>query len=78
MNRLNYRYWAMDRIMKKRGTDQRRYGAANRFPLRDFSGCIIPFNRSHRPDRRLQNYSVCIVGEEDPELNGTDIRYGSS
>ena len=51
--------------MRKRATDRRRYGAANRFPLRDHTGCIIPFNRSRRPDRRLQSYRLSVIDEEE-------------
>jgi hypothetical protein len=51
--------------MRKRATDRRRYGAANRFPLRDYAGCIIPFNRSRRPDRRLHSYRLSVIDDEE-------------
>ena len=62
--------------MRKRETDRRHYGAANRFPITDYSGCIIPFNRSRRPDRRLLNYSVCEINSEEYCLYDTDPFYG--
>ncbi|MGB5261704.1 MAG: hypothetical protein WBO34_14460 [Gammaproteobacteria bacterium] len=63
--------------MRKRQTDRRNYGAANRFPLRDYSGCIIPFNRSNRPDRRLRSYRLSIIETEELQPANTDPLYGS-
>jgi hypothetical protein len=63
--------------MRKRATDRRKFGAANRFPLRDHSGCIIPFDRSYRPDRRLRSYRVCVVDTEELQLYNIDPPYGS-
>jgi len=63
--------------MRERATDRRRYGAAKRFPLQDYAGCIIPFNRSRRPDRRLQSYRLSIIDDgelqrhEAAELSGS-------
>ena len=51
--------------MRKRETDRRRYGAANRFPLEDHAGCIIPFNRSSNPDRRLKSYHLREIDQEE-------------
>jgi hypothetical protein len=56
------------RVMRKRPTDRRNYGAANRFPLKDYSDCIIPFNRSNRPDRRLRSYRLSIIETEELQL----------
>ena len=63
--------------MRKRATDRRKFGAANRFPLRDHSGAIIPFNRSYRPDRRLHSYRVYAVDAEELQLYNLDPLYGS-
>ncbi len=63
--------------MRRRATDRRKFGAANRFPLRDYSGCIIPFNRSHRPDRRLRSYRVSIIETEELQPSGIDPLYGA-
>lgn len=44
--------------MRIRESDRRQYGMANRFPLEDNAGCIIPFNRSNKPDRRLRSLAL--------------------
>ena len=51
--------------MRKRVTDRRRLGPARSFPLTDQSGCVIPFNRSYTPDRRLQSYQVSEIDTEE-------------
>jgi hypothetical protein len=43
--------------MEKRNAKERRQlGKPVRFPLTDSSGCIVLFNRSRQPERRMNNY----------------------
>jgi len=45
--------------MQEKRTGQRRNYAVNRgFPLTDDRGCIVPFDRSRIPDRRLNNLKL--------------------
>jgi len=63
--------------MRIRESDRRQYGMANRFPLEDNAGCIIPFNRSNKPDRRLRSLALREIDCEEfslysvNRLNGT-------
>ena len=52
-------------MKRKRLSDRRKYVAAPSFPLIDHAGCIIPFNRSRKPDRRLQNYLLLEINIGD-------------
>ena len=45
--------------MKERRVLQRRtYGSANKYPMLDNSGCVVPFDRSRIADRRLNNLAL--------------------
>jgi hypothetical protein len=55
-------------MKRKRLTDRRKYVAAPDFPLTDRAGCIIPFNRSRKPDRRLHNYLLEEIDNEEFHL----------
>jgi hypothetical protein len=49
--------------MREQRTRQRRNHATIRtFPLTDDRGCIVPFDRSRIPDRRLNNLKVVETG----------------
>ena len=56
-------------MKRKRLSDRRKYVAAPSFPLIDHAGCIIPFNRSRKPDRRLQNYLLREIDNEELYLS---------
>lgn len=63
--------------MRIRESDRRQYGMANRFPLEDKAECIIPFNRSNKPDRRLRNLALRVIDCEEFSLHSADRCYGS-
>jgi hypothetical protein len=63
--------------MRTRESDRRQYGMANRFPLEDNTGCIIPFNRSNKPDRRLRNLALREIDCEELSLYPADRCYGT-
>ncbi len=42
-------------MAEKRTRQRRTYGAANKFPFTDSSGCVVPFDRSRIADRRLND-----------------------
>jgi len=42
----------------KRYGQRRSYAPKREFPLTDSNGCIVPFDRSRIPDRRLNNLQV--------------------
>jgi hypothetical protein len=45
--------------MQEQRTGQRRdYAIIRTFPLTDDRGCIVPFDRSRIPDRRLNNLKL--------------------
>jgi hypothetical protein len=45
--------------MQEQRTGQRRdYAIIRTFPLTDNRGCIVPFDRSRIPDRRLNNLKL--------------------
>jgi len=49
--------------MREQRTGQRRnYAVTRRFPLTDDRGCIVPFDRSRIPDRRLNNLKLEETG----------------
>jgi len=48
----------------KRATQRRNYAVARGFPLMDGRGCIVPFDRSRIPDRRLNNLKLEDAGGE--------------
>lgn len=49
--------------MREQRTRQRRnYATISTFPLTDDRGCIVPFDRSRIPDRRLNNLKVVETG----------------
>jgi len=51
--------------MREQRTGQRRNYAVTRvFPLTDDRGCIVPFDRSRIPDRRLNNLKLAETGVE--------------
>ena len=50
--------------MREQRTGQRRnYAVIRTFPLTDHRGCIVPFDRSRIPDRRLNNLKLVETGE---------------
>jgi hypothetical protein len=50
--------------MQEQRTGQRRnYAVIRKFPLTDDRGCIVPFDRSRIPDRRLNNLKLVETGE---------------
>ncbi len=63
--------------MRERETDRRRYGMTKRFPLKDNTGCIIPFNRSIKPDRRLHNLELSEIDCEEFTLFPAERSYGA-
>jgi len=63
--------------VRKRETDRRQYAAADQFPLEDNAGCIIPFNRSNKPDRRLRNLALREVECEELCLYPAKKLYGT-
>lgn len=53
--------------MEKRNAKERRQlGKPACFPLTDSSGCIVLFNRSRQPERRMNNYILY-------EINATEF-----
>jgi hypothetical protein len=51
--------------MREQRTGQRRdYAVIRGFPLTDDRGCIVPFDRSRIPDRRLNNLKLIETGVE--------------
>jgi hypothetical protein len=52
--------------MKKRGSRERRqFGKTAGFPLTDSNGCVVMFNRSRQPERRMNNYVLQDASNED-------------
>lgn len=52
--------------MKKRGSKERRqFGKPAGFPLTDSNGCVVMFNRSRQPERRMSNYVLLDAGNEE-------------
>jgi hypothetical protein len=47
--------WVSENMKEKRIRQRRNYGPANKFPLTDTAGCVVPFDRSRIADRRLNN-----------------------
>jgi hypothetical protein len=45
-------------MREQRAGQRRNYAAARKFPLTDSQGCIVPFDRSRIPDRRLNNLKL--------------------
>lgn len=45
-------------MRNKRRRQRRSYAPARTYPLVDDAGCIVPFNRSRRADRRLNDLQV--------------------
>jgi hypothetical protein len=43
---------------KRKNQERRHFGKVTSFPLADRRGCVVPFNRSIRADRRLNNLKV--------------------
>jgi hypothetical protein len=52
---------------ERRIRERRCYQRITRFPLTDRSGCVVLFNRSSQPDRRLGNFRVRLVQLDDPK-----------
>jgi hypothetical protein len=52
-------------MQEKRTRQRRSYTATQGFPMKDKSGCIVPFDRSRIPDRRLNN----LILEETEVVN---------
>jgi len=48
-------------MREKRNRQRRNYSAKRSFPLTDSNGCIVPFDRSRIPDRRLNNLQVAEI-----------------
>ncbi|MDH3978915.1 MAG: hypothetical protein OEU91_00215 [Gammaproteobacteria bacterium] len=52
--------------MKTRTAKERRQlGKPASFPLTDRSGCVVPFNRSRQPERRMNNYVLNEIYVEE-------------
>jgi hypothetical protein len=52
--------------MKTRNAKERRQlGKLANFPLTDSSGCVVPFNRSRQPERRMNNYVLNEIYVEE-------------
>ena len=49
-------------MQEKRVGQRRNYSVIRKFPLIDDSGCIVPFDRSRIPDRRLNNLKLEETG----------------
>lgn len=49
-------------MLEKRAGQRRNYALIRTFPLIDDRGCIVPFDRSRIPDRRLNNLKVEETG----------------
>ncbi len=49
-------------MQEKRAGQRRNYAVTRRFPLTDNRGCIVPFDRSRIPDRRLNNLKLVETG----------------
>jgi hypothetical protein len=49
-------------MQEKRTRQRRNYAATQGFPLTDSRGCIVPFDRSRMPDRRLNNLKLEETG----------------
>jgi len=49
-------------MSKRNSAERRSFGNKVTFPLQDNSGCVVPFNRSRQPDRRLNNYLLKEIG----------------
>lgn len=52
-------------MYKRSSRERRQIGKKVSFPLTDSSGCVIPFNRSRLPERRLNNYVLTETSEEE-------------
>jgi hypothetical protein len=52
---------------ERRIRERRRFQRVTGFPLTDCSGCVVLFNRSNQPDRRLGNFRVRVVHLDDPK-----------
>ena len=52
--------------MNKRSTKERRQiGKCVSFPFTDSNGCVVPFNRSRQPERRMNNYVLNEIYVEE-------------
>jgi hypothetical protein len=51
-------------MLEKRAGQRRNYSVIRTFPLIDDMGCIVPFDRSRIPDRRLNNLKLEESGAE--------------
>jgi hypothetical protein len=51
-------------MLEKRTGQRRDYAVIRTFPLIDDRGCIVPFDRSRIPDRRLNNLKLEVAGAE--------------
>lgn len=46
---------------RKRAGERRQYSSARIFPIIDDTGSLVAVNRSHTPDRRLENYQLTEI-----------------
>lgn len=51
-------------MQEKRARQRRNYAATSGFPMTDTSGCVVPFDRSRIPDRRLNNLKLAEADVE--------------
>lgn len=49
-------------MQEKRTAQRRSYAPGRTFPLTDGTGCIVAFDRSRIPDRRLNNLALEETG----------------
>jgi len=59
---------------RKRVGERRRYSPARIYPIIDSDGGVIAVNRSHTPDRRLDNYQLAEI--DLPEIALTTANEG--
>jgi len=45
-------------LLKRNSNERRGFGNNAGFPMVDCAGCVVPFNRSRQPERRLNNYII--------------------
>ena len=63
-NRLQTTLNMTAKMQEQRIRQRRNYTVIRSFPLTDDRGCIVPFDRSRIPDRRLNNLKLVETGVE--------------
>lgn len=53
---------------RKRTGERRQYNSARIFPIFDNAGSLVAVNRSHIPDRRLDNYQLSEINPAEIAL----------